>query len=391
MYYSNTNIEEFDRFVESLGSKPCSSIAHADYVFVDLEQYVFANAIGQTHPVNSFADHRLSTQELNNRFNKLLAEFNNYEQQHAGSKQFRLLVINLIDIQSNFDDELFQWSYFNHKFAASQGQDKEAMEAWHKLEQKLSIDKITRFKALRENNLSFIQHVIRNHIFFDEIIITGTNPQIKNEIKFGLDIAEEQYIHKLIKEHQAHAVCRIVDYRMGSLVLNLLKKNLQKRNIKLKANIASTSRNLNPYQLLMVRNIFSYLAINETNIKEADFVFLINDLDLLGVIPIVDTDKPIFTADLSQPSTPNFSYLLLKDEGFGQIYSYAKKRPGEAPVDAFIRSLVAGLMNWILKRKFTEQLAANYMDDYFLPLAQALDKEITEFQGPIDLLSKKLS
>lgn len=387
MYYSNKQIEEFDRYAQALGFEPGKRISDSQRVFIDLEQYIFADAINQSDPLGSFADHRLSTQELNNRFNKLLGEFNDYEAKYPSEKQYRFLSIKLIDIRSHFDEEIYQWSYFNHKFISSQGQDQEAMNEWHQRERLISVDKISRFKALREGNLAFLGHIIKNHKFFDEIVISG----VSTEGKFGWDIAEQQYLHKIIKENQGQTICRIVEPEMHNLVLNLVKKNLQKRNLKLKGNIASTSKKLNPADLLMARSLLGYLGITETNIKEADFVFLINDLDILGVIPIVDTDKPILVADLSQESTPNFAYLLLKDEGFFQIYSYAKKQSKESPVESFIRSTNCGMMSWLLRRKFSEQIAVNYMDDYFVPLAKSLDKNLKEFQAPIELLKTKLT
>jgi hypothetical protein len=388
-YYSNTNIEEFDRFVEYLGFGYADSISQARNVYIKLEDYLFPSKDGKQSRIN-FSNHDLSTQELNIRFNKLLAEFAAYETQHMGSKQFRYLSIDLIDVKSSVDEELFKWSYFNHKFAASQGQDTAAMNEWHRLEEKIDTNKIAKFKARRETNLSFFMHIINNHKFFDQIIFAGLPHEIKHEVRFGLDIAEEQYLAKLIKENQAQGVCKVVDHGLSAAALNLVKRFVVKSKLKIKGQILANSRKLNTYLLMDIRSIFAHLGIIETNIDDCDFVFLINDLDLLSNIPEVSTEKPIFTVDLSQPSTPNYSYMLLRDEGFSQIFAYAKKRQGEESMATMVRSLTAGLMLFINKSKFSQQLAMNYMDDYFLPLTTALGKDISDFQSAIDLLTEKL-
>lgn len=388
-YYSNTNIEEFDRFVEFLGFGYTDSISSAQNIFIKLEDYIFPNKPGQISRI-SFANHDFSLQELNLRFNKLLGEFASFENKFPGSKQYRFLSINLLDVKSTADEDLFKWSYFNHKFAASQGQDIAAMNEWHRLEEKIPVNQIAKFKARREINLSFFMHVINNHMFFDQIVFSGIPLQIKQEIKFGLDIAEELYISKLIKEHQAQGKCRVVENGLSSVILNLIVNFVNQHKKKLKAHILANSRKLNPYILADIKAILSYLGIQESSMKECDFVYLINDLDVLSIIPTVDTDKPIFTADLSHTSTPNYAYMLLKDEGFSQIFSFAKKHNNETPVNTMIRAICAGLMLFINKRKFIEQLAINYMDDYFMPLATALNKDLKDFQSPIDLLTEKL-
>ena len=388
-YYSNTNIEEFDRFVEYLGFGYSDSIANARNVYIKLEDYLFPPRDDERSKIN-FSNHELSTQELNIRFNKLLSEFAIYEAKNMGVKQFRHLSIDLIDVKSSVDEELFKWSYFNHKFAASQGQDSAAMNEWHRLEEKIDTNKIARFKARREINISFFMHIINNHKFFDQIVFAGLPHEVKHEVRFGLDVAEEQYLAKLIKENQAQGVCRVVDHGLSGPVLNLIKKFTGKAKLKLKGHILANSRKLNTYLLMDIRSVFAYLDITETNINDCDFVFLINDLDLLSNIPEVSTEKPIFTVDLSQSSTPNYSYMLLRDEGFSQIYAYAKKRQDEESISTMIRSLSAGLMFFINKFKFSQQLAVNYMDDYFLPLASSLGKDIGDFQSAIDLLAEKL-
>ncbi len=389
MYYSNTNIEEFDRYAEFLGKNYCSDITDARVVYIDLETFIFGELAG-SELKHGFANHNLTARELNDRFNKLLYLFSQFEKKYPGTKQTRFLMIELIDVQSSVDEDLFRWSYYSHKFAASQGQDQEAMSEWHKLEQKIDVNKIARFKARRENNIAHYMHIIKNHQFFDEIIFTGIHPRIKIETKYGLDIAEEIYLDKLIKENKASSVCSIVDYKLGSPVLNLMRHYVFSKKIKLKGHIVSNSKKLNQFLLMMLRNIFAFLDIQEVSLETCDFVILVNDLDVLSMIPVVDTDKPIFAIDLSQVSTPNFSYLLLKDDGFDQVYGYAKQRAGEKPITAFIRAICCGLMYFVLKRKFVEQIAINYMDDYFLSLSKAVGKSLNDFKGPIELLTLKL-
>ena len=386
-YYSNTQFEEFDRLVEFLGFTYGDSIKTARNVFIDLDEYIFPR---KANKQTSFANHKLSIQELNLRFNRLLGEFAEYETKFPGQKQNRYLTINLIDVKSSVDEELFRWSYYNHKFAASQGQDQAAMNEWHKLESRIDVNKLARFKALREGNLAFYMHVINNHQFFDKIIFAGLPHETKNETQYGLDVAEEQYLTKSIRDNQAQGICRVVENGLGAPVLNLVLKFKLLRKLNIKTHILANSRKLNKYLLLDIKALLAYMEIQETNINDCDFVFLINDLDLLSVIPEVNTGKPIFTVDLSQESTPNFSYMLLRDEGFEQIFGYAKRKADRAAVDAMIRSLCCGLMMFITKRKFKEQLAINCMDDYFLPLSKSLSKDITDFQTSIDMLTEKL-
>lgn len=386
-YYSNTRFEEFDRFVEFLGFAYDDSIKTARNVFINLEEYIFPKT---NNKQTDFSNHNLSVQELNLRFNRLLAEFADYDSQFIGQKQNRYLTINLVEVKSTVDEELFRWSYYNHKFAASQGQDQAAMNEWHKLESRIDVNKLARFKALRETNLAFYLHIINNHQFFEKIFFVGLSHESKNEIKYGLDIAEEQYLTKSIRDHQAQGVVSLVANGLGDPVLNLINKFIQSRKLKIKAHILANSRKLNKYLLLDIKALFAHLNIQETGIKDCDFVFLINDLDILSVIPEVNTEKPIFTVDLSQEATPNYSYMLLRDEGFEQVYGYAKKHNTETAISAMVRAMTAGMMLFITKRKFKEQLALSYMDDYFSPLAKVLEKDLTDFQTPIQLLTEKL-
>jgi hypothetical protein len=385
MYYSNHNKVDFDRFVNFLGNLRGDSIAASQYVYLNLEDFIFTN------PNENFTNHNLTARELNERFNSILQQFAVFEKNKKAENQYRFLGIDLKDVKSSTDEQLFRWSYYNHKFAASQGQDLEAMDAWHKLEQNIETNKIARFKARREANIAHYMHIIKNSQFFTEIIFGGVHPQIKNEIKFGLDIAEEQYIEKLIKENKASLICRRASHGLDSTLLAMVKKFFLQKKITLKTHLVSTSKNLNTHQLYIIRNILTHLGIVESSIQDCNFVILINDLDALGLIPVVDTDMPIFACDLSQPNTPNFSYLLLKDDGFNQIYSYAKKRVSENESETFIRTICAGLMSFICKKKFKEQILQNYLNDYFQPLSISLGKNISEFKASIDLLEQKVS
>lgn len=172
--------------------------------------------------------------------------------------------------------------------------------------------------------------------------------------------------------------------------LNLFKQQLSFKNIKLKASIVSNSKNMDKYLLIALRNIFKYLNIQEVAIEKCDFAILVNDLDGLDLIPLVDTEKPIFAVDLSSEDNPNFSYLLLKDDGFSQVFSYAKKLKSEREAEAFVRTICCGLALYLLNRKFSEQIAINYIEDYFKPLAQSLGKTLNDFKGPLDTLAEKL-
>lgn len=231
MYYCNHNKADFNRFVEFFGNINADSISEAQFVYLNLEDYIFQNSR------ENYTNHNLSARELNERFNSILQQFSIYEKNKKIDPQFRFLGIDLKDVKSTTDEQLFRWSYYNHKFAASQGQDIEAMDAWHKLEQSIDINKIARFKARREANIAHYMHIIKNSQFFTEIVFGGVHPQIKNEIKFGLDIAEEQYLEKLIKENKASLICRRVSHGLDSTLLALVKKFLTLKKLNLKAHI----------------------------------------------------------------------------------------------------------------------------------------------------------
>lgn len=388
MFYSNLNGEEITNYMSFLGpvgqdSTVTDSLKNAQQVFIDLETYIF-----QGFPDKDFASHNFDLKELNNRFNSLVKTLNEADPEH---KKYRVLFINLIDVKSSTDKQLFWWSYYNHKFAASKGKDLEAMNKWHALENSIGTDKIAEFKFRRENNLAFYLHIIKNHLFFDEILFATINPVVKAETKFGLDIAEELYVRKIIEENNADQICKVVGYLQASPLLYFIKKHLFKdKQLTFKGHIISNSRGLDQTTLVSVREIFSSLSVKESVLNETDFVFLVNDLDLLSSIPYIDTDKPVFAADLSEANSPNFSYLLLKDEGFEQVYSYAKKRNHEKLGDTIIRSLVPGILSLTTETRFVEQIAINYMDDYFAPLAKSFGQSLKEFSGAINLLISKL-
>lgn len=385
MYYSNKNIEEFDHFIEHLGLSRVDSISEAFFVYIGLETFIFG---GNTN--SSFANHNLNARELNDKFNRLLYEFSEFERKHPGEKQYRVLLTDLVDVKSSVDEDLFRWSYYNHKFAASQGQDSRAMDEWHELEKKIDVNRIAQFKSRRENNIAHYMHLMRNHLFFDKIVFAGIDPSIKEDTKFGLDIAEENYLVKLIKENRATEVCKLNHYGLADPILNLVNKLLLENRINLKAHIISNSKQLSPVRLQYLRNIFDYLNIKEVAIEDCNFAVLVNDNDDLNVIPIVDTDEPVIAIDLSKQSTPNFSYLLLKDEGFDQIYGYAKKRADEHEINSFVRAISSGIVYFLCRKRFTKQLALNYMDDYFIPLSNSLGKSIDDFRKPIEILTEKL-
>jgi len=385
MYYSNKKIEEFDYLIEHLDFQRENNLTFAANAYIDLNNYLF----GENSNTN-FSNHNLGSRELNEKFNRLLHDLSAFEKSNPSTKQFRGLLIDLIDVKSSTDEDLFRWSYYNHRFASSQGQDQRAMEEWHQLERKIDTNKIARFKARRENNLAHYMHVIRNHLFFDEILFAGIDSQIKLETKYGLDIAEEQYLEKIIRENKAESVCKIVSFKHSDPVLNLLRKLMLEKKIKLKATIISTSKQLSMLRLKSLREVFAYLGLKEVEIEAADLVVIVNDLDELSLIPIVDSDAPIAAIDFSRSSVPNFAYLLLKDDGFEQIISYAKKRTEEEEIETMIRSISAALAYFISRKRFTKQLALNYMDDYFIPLANSLGKSIEDFRVPIDLLTAKL-
>ena len=357
------------------------TVAAASVVYIDLEKAIF-------HKDESFISHKLDLDELMKRFNTMIHDLNEVDPEH---KKNRILMTRLIDVKSTVEEDLFKWSYYNHKFASSKGKDIEAMNEWHKLEDSIEVDRIAAFKSLRETNQAFLAEIINNHKHFDQISIAKIDSIIKEQSKFGFDIAEEAYLQKTIEENNAEATVKLVNYTHASALLSLVRRIIRSQNIfSIKGHIISNSKRLDNSILTYCREIFDHLYINEVDLEDTDFVLLINDLDLFSAIPYIDTDKPIFTIDLSKASSPNFGYLLLKDEGFDQVYSFAKQRRNEVTYQPIIRSLTAGVLSLLRKEKFIEQLAINYMDDYFFPLSRSLNKPIQEFAAAINMLAEKL-
>jgi hypothetical protein len=385
MYFSNSNQENFKRLVESLGYSYSDKISDAGFVYIDLEDFIFYD-----NPKLNFQNHKLSSRDLIDRFNKLLFAFSEFEKNHSGKKQFRFLNFKIDDVKSLGDEELLRWSFYNHKYASSKGLDLDALNEWHSLEKTLDINKIASFKARRENNIALFMHVIKNHNFFSEILIGSIPAQVKNEMQFGLDIAEEKYIHKIIAENNASRIVKVVDDCLDDPYLNFVKQQLAFKKLNFNSTIISNSKKMDKYILVSIRNIFRYLNIQEVSIDNCDFAFLVNDLDGVDLIPLVDTEQPIFAIDLASEDNPNFSYLLLKDDGFSQVYGYSKNFDNEKVEYAFIRSVCSGLGLYLLNRKFSEQIAVNYVDNYFKPLAKSLGKTLAEFKGPLDTLTEKL-
>jgi hypothetical protein len=385
MYFSNSNQENFKRLIENLGYKFSDKVSDAGFVYIDLEKFIFFD-----NTKLNFQNHQLNSRDLIDRFNKLLHAFSEFEKTHPQKKQFRFLNFRIDDIKSINDEELLRWSFYNHKYASSKGLDMDALNEWHTLEKTLDVNKIAFFKARRENNMALFMHVIKNHTFFSEILIGSVPAQIKNEMMYGLDIAEEKYIHKIIEENRAASIVKVVDHYMEDPYLNLVKQQLAFKKLSFNSCVISNSKRMDKYALGSIRNIFRYLNINEVSIDNCDFAVLVNDLDGIDLIPLVDTEKPIFAIDLSSEDNPNFSYLLLKDEGFSQIYSYSKKLANEKVDNTFIRSICSGLGLYLLNRKFTQQIAVNYIENYFKPLAKSLGKTLAEFKGPLDTLTEKL-
>jgi hypothetical protein len=390
MYHSNSNIEEFSNYLAFMDREYTDSIRDADKVYIDVEKYIF----GENSP-SSFTDHRLSLRDLTERFNLLLNVFNEIDEHRIAQnkkQQYRFLSFNLIDVKSTTDEDLFWWSFYSHKFAASQAKDTEAMDKWHALEDKIDPARIAAFKALRETNMAFYLYVIKNHMFFSCVLFSDISSWIQSSYEFGFDRAEEKYLRKSIQEYHAQEICKIVAHGQSLPLLNLIKVLIEENltDKALKGHIISNSKTLNPEILLAIKQQLAYLSISEADLKDTDFVILVNDLDLLSMIPEIDTDKGIFAVDLSRESSPNFPYLLLKDEGFKQIYSFAKKHLQETFGDAITRALGPGILSLIKNKKFTEQLTINYMDDYFISLAQSLGKSPRDFVSAIDILAEKL-
>ena len=237
MYFSNSNQENFKRLVESLGYSYSDKISDAGFVYIDLEDFIFYD-----NPKLNFQNHKLSSRDLIDRFNKLLFAFSEFEKNHSGKKQFRFLNFKIDDVKSLGDEELLRWSFYNHKYASSKGLDLDALNEWHSLEKTLDINKIASFKARRENNIALFMHVIKNHNFFSEILIGSIPAQVKNEMQFGLDIAEEKYIHKIIAENNASRIVKVVDDCLDDPYLNFVKQQLAFKKLNFNSTIISNSK-----------------------------------------------------------------------------------------------------------------------------------------------------
>ena len=82
--------------------------------------------------------------------------------------------------------------------------------------------------------------------------------------------------------------------------------------------------------------------------------------------------------------------MLLKDDLFNQVFAYVKKRYKEPEHSAIIRALSAGLLSFARGVRFVDQIAINYMDDYFGPLALAMNQPLKSFVNPISILAQRL-
>lgn len=378
MFYSNFQIEELDNYLSFLNIKKSESIDEAGTLFIDLEKYLFRD-----FPQYNFSNHSFSLKELINRLDQLI--------KHIRQDAKSYIFVRMVDVLSSTSETLFWWSYYNHKFTESKGKDVDAMNKWHQLETSLTVDEVAAFKARRETNLAFYLELVKKHLCFTEVIFAGIDPEVKAKYEFGLDIAEEKYLLKMIEEHKAHRVCHILDQLNASPLLNFVRLELEKHEqSKVRVNVISNSEKLDSKLIDGYKKVLNYLDVEETDLASSNVILLFNDLDLLSALPFIDTENPIMVVDLSRPNSPNFGYILLKDDGFGQVYSYAKQRENEAPAGAVLRSLCEGVLSLLSSKVFTEQIAINYMDDYFSPLAKSHGKSLKEFSTPINMLIEKL-
>ncbi len=386
MYYTNFQKKEFQSYLEYLGISYTEKLREADKVFIDLESFLFSN-----NPKLNFTNHKYKLEDLNFKFNELLKSLSKIDEKAEKHKQFRILRINLADVKSSASEDIYLWSYYSHKYASSKGKDKKALEEWHKMEDRIETNEIAEFKRRREVNLSLFVNIIKNHNFFNRIIFARNRKYDSNHESFGLDIAEEYYIDKTIKEYHSQNICSINEACLCSPLIFLTKEILEEYRLQnIKGFFLSNSQKLDYEIVLDIRSIFNYLGIEEAPLEETNFVLLINDLDLLSSIPPIDTEKPIFVADLSMSESPSFGYMLLKDPGFSQVFSFTKKRYKEQSHSAIIRSLSSGIISIARGDRFVDQVAVNFMDDYFTPLSKSLNQPLKSFVNPISLLAQRL-
>ena len=386
MYYTNFQKKEFDSYLECLQLPQTTKLKSAKNIYIDLDTLLFSSNLKLNQ-----ANHPYTIQDLMFKVNELLKILSEIDAGENREKQYRVLRINLVDIKSTVDEDLFYWSYYSHKYTASKGVDIKALDEWHKFEDKLDVGKLAEFKARRETNLSIYLHIIKNHMYFNRIIFASNrqyNPLID---EFGFDVAEEIYLNKVIKDHHAQNICSISPSCLTSALFFLTKDIISDYKLKnLKASIMSNSRKLNSEIQLDLKSMLHHLDITETDSSNSDFIILINDLDLLTHIPEFEKNKPLFVVDLSASESPNFSYMLLKNNNFSEVFAYAKKRHKEPTHSAIIRALSAGLLSFARGSRFVDQIAVNYMDDYFSPLSMALNQPLKSFVNPISILAQKL-
>lgn len=386
MYYTNFQKKEFDSYLEYLQLPQTTKLKGAKSVYIDLDTLLFSGNLKLNQ-----ANHPYPIQDLLLKFNELLKTLSDIDTKANREKQHRILRINLVDIKPTVDEDLFYWSYYSHKYTASKGVDIKALDEWHKFEDKLDVNKLAEFKARREINLSLYLNIIKNHMYFNRIIFASNRKKDPLIGEFGFDVAEEIYLNKIIKDHHAQNICSISPSCLTSALFFLIKDIISDYKLKnLRASIVSNSKKLSSEIQLDLKSILHHLDIAETDSSNSDFIILINDLDLLTHIPELEKNKPLFIVDLSAPESPNFSYKLLKNDSFSEVFAYAKKRHKEAEYSAIIRALSAGLLSFARGSRFVDQIAVNYMDDYFSPLSMALNQPLKSFVNPISVLAQKL-
>ena len=165
MYYTNFQKKEFDSYLECLQLPQTTKLKSAKNIYIDLDTLLFSSnlKLNQTN-------HPYTIQDLMFKVNELLKILSEIDAGENREKQYRVLRINLVDIKSTVDEDLFYWSYYSHKYTASKGVDIKALDEWHKFEDKLDVGKLAEFKARRETNLSIYLHIIKNHMYFNRII-----------------------------------------------------------------------------------------------------------------------------------------------------------------------------------------------------------------------------